>query len=110
MATVLESLKSISSYPIPQRTIEEISVKRNLTLNDTVSQNILKSTNYMLAKADLLMWLSLAPNVSQGGQNYSFTDQQRLLFRQRANAIYDMYEDEEMEVLKPAYGYKGSRL
>lgn len=107
MQTVNESLKSTSSYPIPARTIEEIATKRNLTLTDMVSEETLKSKDYLLAKADLLLWLSLAPNVSQGGQNYSFSEDQRTMFRKRANVIYGMFEDDE---LKPTYGYKGSRL
>ena len=57
------------------------------------------------------MWLSVAPDVSQGGQSYSFTDEQRKQFRNRANSLYDDFgASDEAGTPKPIYGYKGSRL
>lgn len=109
MATVLESLKGVNSYPIPLRTLVEVAERRGLTLESQSSQEVLKGKDYRLATADLLLWLSLAPNVSQGGQNYSFTDEQRKQFRNNAFAIYDELGEDE-GVTKPTYGYKGSRL
>lgn len=109
MATILNSLKSITSYPIPRITLETVSVGRELELETEVTVEIVKSQNYKLAKADLLMWLSDAPDVSQGGQSYGFTDEQRLKFRNSANAIYGEYEDQGGKP-KSIYGYKGSRL
>ncbi len=109
MATVLESLKGINAYPIPQRTIVNTAEYRGLNLDDDATQEVMRAGNYNLAQADLLMWLSQAPDVSQGGQDYSFTDEQRVQFRNRANALYDQYEEETVKH-KPTYGYKGSRL
>ena len=103
MATVLESLKGINAYPIPQRTIVNTAEYRGLNLDDDATQEVMRAGNYNLAQADLLMWLS------QGGQDYSFTDEQRVQFRNRANALYDQYEEETVKH-KPTYGYKGSRL
>lgn len=107
MATVRETLKGVSAYPIPENTLDEIASRRDIELSGIATATVLKSSSYKLAEADLLLWLSLAPNVSQGGQNYSFTDEQRIVFRQRANAIYSMTEPEEV---KTVFGYKGSRL
>lgn len=57
------------------------------------------------------MWLSSAPDISQGGQSFSFTDEQRILMRNRAHALQDKYMDvEEALQNNPVYGYKGSRL
>lgn len=63
---------------------------------------------YKKAVADVLMWLSNAPDVSQGGQSYSMTDDQRKQLRMRAMAIYQETGDDTRK--QTIYGYKGSRL
>lgn len=109
MATVHETLKGISAYPVPLRTLVETVELRGVSLDETATQEVMVGKAYKLAKADLLLWLSLAPNITQGGQSYSFTDKQRQQFRNQAKALYD--ECEEVSVAtKPIYGYKGSRL
>lgn len=109
--TVLEALKGISSYPIPLRTLTTVADKRGLQLIAEATQEVLRGKAFNLATADLLLWLSLAPDVSQGGQNYSFTDEQRKQFRNRANGLYDEYEaDDETGASTTIYGYKGDRL
>lgn len=100
-----DSFKSISSYPIPLATIENIAGLRGLELDWEVP--VSQDESYLLAKADLLMWLSLAPNVSQEGISYSFTDQQRAAYSQLASSIYDKYTTELPQKVK--FGYKGSK-
>lgn len=109
METILESLKSVNAYPVPLRTLVEIAERRGLSLTSEATQADLRGKDYKLATADLLLWLSLAPNISQGGQSYSFTDEQRQQFRNRANALFDEFGEETSSV-QPTYGYKGSRL
>lgn len=109
MATVLETLKGINAYPIPLRTLFELVEVRGLSLEETARHDTLVSKAYKLAKADLLLWLSFAPNITQGGQSYSFTDEQRQHFRNQAKALYDDC-GEVSSTTKPIYGYKGSRL
>lgn len=109
MATILESLKSVNAYPVPLRTLVETAERRGLSLTSEATQADLRGKVYNLALADLLLWLSLAPNITQGGQSYSFTDEQRQLFRNRANALYDEF-GEETSFTGITYGYKGSRL
>ena len=109
MATVLETLKGINAYPMPLRTLIEVSELRGLSLNDTATKEIMVGKAYKLAKADLYMWLSIAPNIGQGGQSFSFTDEQRQQFRNQAKALYDEC-GEVSATAKPIYGYKGSRL
>ena len=69
METVLEALKGINAYPVPLRTIQRIAEKRGIVLQDEATQEMQQSRGYNLAVADLLQWLSEAPNVSQGGQS-----------------------------------------
>lgn len=109
MATFIEHLKGTNRYPIPLRTFAEIGERRRITLTADAAQEALSGKDYRLAKADLLLWLSLAPNISQGGQNYSFTDEQRKQMRNEANAIYQELEPTEA-TLMPTFGYKGDRL
>jgi hypothetical protein len=105
MATIVDNLKALTAYPIPMQTLVTIAEGRGLSPYD----NVFNIAEYTLATADVYMWLSNAPNVSQGGQSYSFTDEQRKHFRQQATAIYN-----EAGEAKPAkstiYGYKGTRL
>ena len=108
MATVLEALKGINAYPIPMRSIVDAAKYRGLVITDEATQEKMRSAAFKLAKADLLLWLSSAPDVSQGGQTYSFTDEQRVQFRNRANALYRECDDSGQT--KSIYGYKGSKL
>ena len=105
--TTLEALKSVNSYPIPLRTLQEVAQRRELELESDCTVAVIQSKGYNLAYADLLMWLSFAPQVTQGGQSYSFTDDQRLQFRNRADELYEKYGD---DAPKARYGYKGSKL
>lgn len=104
--TIAEALSGINAYPVPQQTIEAIAVRRGVTLTDEATQDVLNGNEYKLCRADVLIYLSLAPDVSQGGQTYSFTDEQRAAMRNEAEQIYA-----EIDVDRRAtYGYKGSRL
>ena len=108
--TVLESLKGVNAYPVPFRTLSEIAKRRGISLTDETTQESLKGKAYNLAEADILLWLSLAPNITQGGQSFSFTDEQRTRFRNRANVLYDEFAADEAGTPTNTYGYKGSRL
>lgn len=111
MATVLESLKGINAYPIPLRTILDVGIGRTLDPAANVDETILTSKAYRLATADLYYWLAVAPDISQGGQSYSFTDEERRDFRNRAISIYGEYGEADDNVGKGVrYGYKGSKL
>ena len=109
--TNLESLKGINPYPIPLRTLSEVAGRRDVDLTAEATQDVYRSKGYNLCRADLLMWLSFAPNITQGGQSYSFTDEQRTDFQNLARQLYDEYTEEEDEpAIKNVYGYKGRRL
>lgn len=107
--TYQEALKSISAYPIQFRTLAEISESRGINLLSNINADDFKSKSYRLAKADLLYWLSFAPNVSQGGQSFSFSEEQRKAMKIEANAIYSELEPEKNAVM-PTFGYKGDKL
>lgn len=105
--TFYDLLRGINAYPIPPTALIGIAAVRGLDLEEEVLNDSVASDSWRLARADVLMWLADAPNVAQGGQNYSFTDEQRKRFRDEAQAVYDELEPDEH---KAKYGYKGSRL
>lgn len=110
MTTILDAIKGVTLYPLPSRTIEQAAVRRGCDLTEEATQDRLIGAAYNLTKADILKWLASAPNVSQGGQSYSFTEEQRQQFRNEANALYREFGADDSSVTKPLYGYKGSRL
>ncbi len=110
MEKVIDALKGLNSYPIPIRTLVKTAKKRGLNLDTETTEDILKGKAYNLASADIFLWLSFAPDISQGGQSYSFTDEQRKQFRNHAKALYNDFDDDSGSANKPIYGYKGSRL
>lgn len=107
--TNLDALKSVNAYPIPLRTLVEIADRRNITLDAEATPQSLHGKEYRLAKADLLLWLSFAPDISQGGQSFSFTDEQRKQMRNKARAIYTELEPNSNAGCV-TFGYKGDRL
>lgn len=112
-ATVQLSLQGATLYPLPQRTLEEVATRRGLTLSAEATQAVLTGSTYNLALADILVWLALAPDVSQGGQTYGFTDEQRTQLRNRASLLYKKFaasDEEDTSSSTTVYGYKGSRL
>lgn len=108
MATHLDALRSINSYPVPLRTISETAQRRGLALDEQATAQSLVDKTFILCRADILLWLSYAPNITQGGQSYSFTDEQRTGMRNLAQQLYDEFKDECAP--KTIYGYKGKRL
>ena len=104
---VLQALRSLSAYPVPPVTIERVAAERGLVVTAEADAAMLHSQPYLLCKADILIWLSEAPNVSQGGQNFSFTDEQRKQLREQASEIL---EDSGEEGITAQYGYKGDTL
>ncbi|MBR6250119.1 MAG: hypothetical protein IKR17_02860 [Bacteroidales bacterium] len=107
--TTLEALRGVNSYPIPLRTLQEVAARRGLSLEaEATTELVTTNAAYNLCIADLLIWLSYAPQVSQGGQSYNFTDAQRLQMRNRAMELVAEFGDEGTP--KVQYGYKGSRF
>ena len=109
--TVYEALIGITGYPIPSRTVQTVSLRRGLDMDAVPDQTLVVSREFRLCEADLLMWLSRAPNVGQGGQSYNFTDEQRRDFRNRAKAIYNaLGEEADSASCGIQYGYKGQNI
>ena len=70
---VLQSLRSLSSYPIPTATIEDVAEGVGLAIDTELTQELRKDKRFKRAQARVYMFLSEAPNVSQGVISYSFS-------------------------------------
>lgn len=105
---VKEALKSINAYPIPLYTIQDVADSRGIDLEADADAGLRQTTAFRLAKADVLKWLSEAPNISQAGISYSFTEEERRMMRRQAQSIYN-----ELGVdggMKGKFGYMGERF
>lgn len=107
---VFDYLKATNAYPIPMTTLVDVCSNRGLYPTDDVDAELLQSANFKGARADILMWLSIAPNISQGGQSYSFSEYERKAMRGEAQSLYGEIGDEQNSSKVVAFGYKGSRL
>lgn len=106
---VLQSLKSLSGYPIPLATIQDVADEVGISVDVETTQELRGSKEFKRAKARVYLYLSKAPNVSQGGITYSFSDEDRRRFRNEAESILDEIGD-DANGLGVTYGYKGEDL
>ena len=106
---VLQSLRSLSSYPIPTATIEDVAEGVGLSLDTELSQELRKDKRFKRAQAKIFLFLSEAPNVTQGGISYSFSEEERRRFRLRAENLFDEI-GEANSGTGVEYGYQGEDL
>lgn len=109
MKKISELLRSVNSYPIPANVIMEAGIKYELDIEADATPEIINSKEYKLAKADLYKYLAGAPNISQNGISFSFTEDQRSIFLNISSSIRNEVgvEDEESG---QGYGYMGEDL
>ena len=110
MVTIADALRGLNAYPIPERTLVGVATARGLLLDDDATREALRGRAYRLTCADLLVWLSQAPFVSQGGQSYTFSSEQRTTMRAQASSIYKGLGEIDALNVRPSYGYKGTNL
>lgn len=103
----IDFLRNSTSYPVPEGTLESILERRGLSRDHEMDNSAVG----ILCLADLYRWHVTAPNVSQGGQSYTLTEETRKCFLEWSNEIYKM-QGEPQRVMngKTQYGYKGEKL
>ncbi|MEL7586657.1 MAG: hypothetical protein AAGU19_08070 [Prolixibacteraceae bacterium] len=105
MGTILEALKGVTSYPVPRRVFNKIAVIRGLDLEAGATAAVLSSAAYSLAEADVLLWTSDAPDMTEAGTSFKLSDKQRAAMKAQANAVLS---PSTVEVV--TFGYKGENL
>ena len=86
--TVKEALRAVHAYPIPDRVLSNTAEARDLSLETEINSTIRQDNKFKLAEADLLVWVSQAPNVSEAGVSFDMLVTDRKELRERANRIY----------------------
>lgn len=92
--TIAESLKSISLYPITRVTLDNICDECGLDAYDEISVEVRNSSAYKKAKAQIYMYLADAPSVSEGNMHFSFTQEDRQRFANKAAALAEEIGEE----------------
>ena len=107
--TILESLKSLSGYPLSRLSLTDIAEEQGLGVDAEATNEVRAGKAYKRAKARVYMMLAQAPDVSQGGITYSFSDEDKKLFRTQALALLDEVGDDS-SLLGDNYGWMGEDL
>ena len=111
MITVLQTLMSLSRYPIDADVATLIATQRGIENPDEANfMDYQESKEFYFAQADIYNWLATAPNISQGGQTYSLSDKDKANFARKAQAIYDLYKEPDDIMPKATFGYKGNLI
>lgn len=84
--TTREAIKAITSYPIPPHTVEGIVIEAGLAADDDV-RDVAGSDGYKKAKALAYAFLAEAPNITQGGISYSFSESERTRFARKSDSL-----------------------
>lgn len=108
--TISELLQSISTYPIPENVILEAGIKNGIEVNLEADKEVIESRGYKLAKADIYTFLAGAPNVSQNGISFSFSEDQREFFLSVASSIRKEEGVTDPTTSGQGYGYMGEDL
>lgn len=105
---VAQSLRSISAYPIPPATLQDIAEGVGLTADTELTAELRRSKEFRRAQARTYIFLSEAPNVTQNNVSFSFSDDERRRLRTRGEALLDEIGDSTDSGV--TYGYKGEDL
>ena len=106
---ILESLKNLSGYPIPRLSLENIAEECGLTASDENTAEKRAEKPFKRAKAQVYILLSEAPDVSQGGITYHFSDEDKKRFRMQAQALLEEIGD-DTSAMGDSYGWMGEDL
>ncbi len=92
---ITDALKSISNYPIPTSTLADACEEAGLDGTQEADKETRSSAAFKKAKAQIYQFLSEAPNISQGGINYSFGTDERARFAKKATALMQEAGEED---------------
>lgn len=111
--TLLDSLLALSPYPLDPEAVRLKAWGRGLDPDAPFCPDEAGGRDYLLARADVLMLLAFAPNVTQEGVSYDILYSVRQQMQAEADKIYRRYlpaDDPDRPKARPRYGYAGSLL
>ena len=103
---ISEALRSINNYPIPPYVLMKTAIKNGISLEDEVTSESVISKEYRLMEADVYAFLAGAPDVTQNGVTFSFTQEQRNYFLSMSNSIKEGFGVSDASAGQ-GYGYMG---
>lgn len=104
--TIQQSLKSLTAYPIPPATLQDIAEGCGLSLDTELTQELRSGKEMKRAKARTYAYLIIAPNISQNGVSFSFTAEERKQFKKLAVDLLKEIGDDTSSI-GTKYGYVG---
>lgn len=104
--TIQQSLKSLTSYPIPSATLQDIAEGCGLQPDAKITPEMRNSKEMKRAKARAYAYLVTAPNISQNGVSFSFTTEERKQFKKLAVGLLKEIGDDTSSI-GTKYGYVG---
>ena len=107
--TIQQSLKSLTAYPIPLATLQDIAEGCGMQLDAELTPEIRATAEMKRAKAHVYIYLITAPNISQNGVSFSFTTEERKQFKKLAISLLDEIGD-DISKLRTKYGYVGENF
>lgn len=108
--TILQSLQCLSAYPIPVGVIADILLSCGLYSEDNFNTEVIESKSYIMAKSKLYDYLFTAPNVSENGISFSFSESQREYFKSMSLMLKRKAGEEASLANGVVFGYKGEDL
>lgn len=87
--TIIGVLSALNPYPIPRMSLEAIAEEVGLDPDAIATAQVRESKAFKGAMAGVYRYLSVAPNVTQGGVSYSFSSSERTFFSKRAAALME---------------------
>ena len=106
--TVIDALRTMTAYPVPDAVLNRVLLRRGLSAADEMTADTMDTEAYELACADVMIYLSTAPSVSQNGISFSVSAEVQQRLRNQADGIYRKYGNTAAGRVK--FGYVGSRL
>lgn len=109
--TTLQSLRSLSAYPVSSATIENIAEEAGIAADTELTPEVRKSAAYKRAKAHTYLYLASAPNISQNGVSFSFSSEERKRFMATAKQLLqEIGDDTSCLGSGQRYGYMGENF
>ena len=106
--TVNQALRSTTTYPLSADFLTSIAERAGLSLDAEATADVMASNAFKHAQAQIYLYLAEAPNVSQGGISFSFSEQDRVRYESKGNRL--LREVGASSASTKRFGYKGESL
>lgn len=107
--TILQSLGSLNPYPIPAAALNAIAAGTGLDATAELSPENRESPAMKRAEGKVYLYLAGAPNVSQNGISFSFSAEERKMFRRIARSLFKE-AGTDAGACGVSFGYKGENF